>query len=291
MAFAVRDEGDILDLKLSHHLDCGFRHFHIIDHGSTDASSDILAKYVKLNCVSLIQKHRDTPASNSWIDELIQAARARNPNAYLTICDADEFIFPQKDLREFMDGESAYALQRKNCFPDHESLTWSGKDLFSVFRNIVDRGHNTSSLRKRIQLGEPLAEVFDTITVPILFQDLSETPKLFLPLAKIHSLGPGAHKVTAWSDSGQQDLISEDALTIRHYPVRSLTGMRSRAATYQKLFHANPSWPNIWGWQNRYFVHLAHHGQLENEWNRHILPAQMDALEDGAFRIGRLTDN
>ncbi|WP_420010933.1 hypothetical protein [Tateyamaria sp.] len=153
---------------------------------------------------------------------------------------------------------------------------------------MVDQGHDTTPFRLRIQRGEPLGDVFDSIDFPIFFQDLSAAPKLFFPLEKVEELRAGAHHVAAWAQTGGNTLVAEEALTIRHFPLRSLAGLRRRTLSYLKYFKDNPDLPNGWGWQNRYIIHLGAFGQLQNEWNRHILPADLDMLADGPCRITRI---
>ncbi|PWW01546.1 glycosyl transferase family 2 [Hoeflea marina] len=290
MAFAVQDEEDILDQKLRHHLACGFTHFHIIDHGSLDGSLDILADYARQGVVSLIRKQRTEPASDAWIDILLDAARARNASAYFCLCDADEFVFPHRSLASLMDGATIHRLGRTNCFPDTDSNLWPGSDVVARFRNSIEKGFDTRSIRQKIESGAPWGDVVDGLEHPLFFCDISANPKLFFPLGRVRKLSAGAHHVTDYSDDAAQRQVSDDAMHIRHYPMRGIDGLKRRADKYRRLFDESPDLPRTWGWQNRFLVEVAARDGLARFWDRHILPARLAPMDGAEIRVKRLPE-
>jgi len=146
----VRDEADIVELALRHHrplVDA----FAVIDHGSTDGTSEILAALAAEGWPLAITTDPDPPfRQKAMLDALIGRVRASDPFDWALVVDADEFlVVPDRAAFEAL----LTSLPRDRAavieWPTHVPSFDEGVPLASRLartRRVVDPGHAMGKL-------------------------------------------------------------------------------------------------------------------------------------------------
>ena len=312
MAFAVRDEADILQSKLDFHISRGFSHFHIIDHGSVDGSREIIEDYAYAGYATVKTKSRASAATSAWLDELLDSARQRNPDAWMLLSDTDEFLdIPGGEISAYINSSTELEIPRHNVFLDQSSRNWHEEGGISRYRNAIVDAPSRHFIYNALKAGTEPEAVWNSIERPIQFYNLKNLGKVLFPLNIADGLTPGAHRIKrkqsnaranttpqqqgtrqhktltrlralfsrrtrTRQDDARHDCVdtTRHNLRIFHLVFRSLPMLEKRVENYAKLFRDNPELPAHWGAENRYLVHMAERGKLEQVWESHILPAE-----------------
>jgi hypothetical protein len=95
LTLLVRDEGDVLDANLRHHLALGIDHIVVTDHGSTDATPAVLERHRKDGMVSTIREDSDELRQSEWVTRMARLAATEQGADWVINCDADEFWWPR----------------------------------------------------------------------------------------------------------------------------------------------------------------------------------------------------
>src|SRR5690242_1428414 len=90
----VRDEEDILETNIRYHLAQGVDFVLAVDHGSTDATPDILREFESMGV--LHHERDDDPAHDQQrrVNAMIERARTHHAADWVVHTDADEFWWP-----------------------------------------------------------------------------------------------------------------------------------------------------------------------------------------------------
>ena len=94
---AVRDEADVIEQNIRHHLRQGVDSFIITDNGSIDGTREILQHYAATGLVHIIDEPVHDKTQFRWVTNMARQGAREGADWILNI-DADEFWFP-KDRR------------------------------------------------------------------------------------------------------------------------------------------------------------------------------------------------
>jgi hypothetical protein len=94
MTMVVRDEADVLEANLQHHLRQGVDVVLVTDHASQDATSEILERYARAGAVTVLREEADTLDQAPWVSRMARLAAVEHGADWVLNSDADEFWFP-----------------------------------------------------------------------------------------------------------------------------------------------------------------------------------------------------
>ena len=135
MTLLVRDEEDVLGANLRHHLSQGVDHVIVYDHGSTDATPEILAEYVREGVATVTRQDDPGYHQEQWVTEMARAAATEHGADWVVNADADEFFMPAAGtLAELLDAvppdlgkvvvpRNDLVLRPEDGRPFHERMT------------------------------------------------------------------------------------------------------------------------------------------------------------------------
>ncbi len=92
MTLLVRDEEDILEANLRHHLAAGIDEIIVTDNRSTDATPQILADAAALGRVRVLREPGEDYAQSRWVTRMARLAAEEHGADWVLHADADEFI-------------------------------------------------------------------------------------------------------------------------------------------------------------------------------------------------------
>jgi len=95
MTLVVRDEADVLDAHLAFHLNAGVDVVLAVDHGSTDGTSEILARYAREGHVRLFREEGRLNDQGAWVTRLARLAAIEEQVDWILLSDGDEFWWPR----------------------------------------------------------------------------------------------------------------------------------------------------------------------------------------------------
>lgn len=94
MTLLVRDEEDIVERNIEHHLSRGVSHIFATDNLSTDGTTEILLKYQRLGLHTYYREQSHTHDQATWVTRMAQKAHQKLPSSIVFHVDTDEFWWP-----------------------------------------------------------------------------------------------------------------------------------------------------------------------------------------------------
>jgi Glycosyl transferase family 2 len=94
MTLLVRDEQELLATNIEFHLRQGVDFVLVSDHGSTDATAEILAGYVAQGVARVMQVEGEALDQGGWVTRMARVAAVEHEADWVINNDADEFWWP-----------------------------------------------------------------------------------------------------------------------------------------------------------------------------------------------------
>jgi hypothetical protein len=122
LTLLVRDDDDVLDANLRHHLELGVDVVLAVDHASSDGSREILEAYRRDGIVAFTREEGAVLRSGAWRTALARRALAEHGAAWVVNPDPDELLWPLGGslpavLADVPPGVDAVRLSRPDFLP------------------------------------------------------------------------------------------------------------------------------------------------------------------------------
>jgi glycosyltransferase involved in cell wall biosynthesis len=250
MTLLVRDEEDIIEANLRHHLAAGMDEIIVTDNSSVDGTGEILARFAAGGRVTILDEPGDDYSQSAWVTRMARIAAAELGADWVIHGDADEFYAALAGtLRD------ALASVPPDCgvveVPRLNFEPVSGGSGPFYERMIV------RSVRAANPLGQPLpAKVCHRADPEVV-------------------VGQGNHALTGsdWRTSAERPLL------IYHYPMRSYgqfeNKIRLGGAAYARNTRLPPSVGRTWRW----LFDLYEDGRLREWYESRELSAEQIAAQ------------
>jgi hypothetical protein len=241
MTLLVRDEQDILEANLEHHLAAGVDQFVVTDHRSTDATSEILERYRRLRVLESTREESPAYLQATWVTRMARRAHALGAT-WVINADADEFWWPRDaSLRDGLMsvpyGQDVIVARRYDFPPV--------PDESGAFHDRMD----LRELRSRNLLGQPLP------------------PKVAHRAHQQIVVAQGNHSVSA---PGLGRACDDGRVEIMHFPMRTFAQFERKIVNGGSAYEA-PESPPIVGGTWRYAYREWRMGRLRDLYGQHVL--------------------
>lgn len=261
MTMVVRDEEDILEKNIEHHLGAGVDKIIVMDNGSIDGTVDILDKYQRKGVLDYeINKERNFP-QGVWMSQLMNKATGKYRADFVINSDADEFWVPRYfNLKTMVLADSDF-------------------DVISVaVRNYlpIDRDET-----KSFEFGDFLYYVSKTIPIPSLEERkvedlwLYEYARKLITSSKITEIGYGND--TAISGDNLKKILTNN-IVIHHFPIRSWNNFERKVIMGGENLISNPNKDPTISWQRRRWYQIYLDGNLKDEYRKLTMVDRFDEL-------------
>lgn len=216
MTLVVRDEDDVLEANLDYHLGQGVDFVIVTDHGSSDATPEILRRYEAKGVLHVIREEGVEHHQARRVTRMARLAADRFGADWVFHNDADEFWWPQVgSLRDVLEAiPPAYGqlrVPRRNFLP-----VPPGPEPFYERMSVRED-------ESRNGLGEPLEG-------KIAHRAVADA-----------TVAPGCHSV---SGAGLEPALDVEVVEIMHFPIRSFAQFERKVVTiglgYESLPDRSP---------------------------------------------------
>ncbi len=140
LTLLVRDEEDVLEANLAHHLSIGVDHVIVTDHRSTDGTPELLARLASDDArLTVLREDSSELRQSDWVTRMARLAATELRADWVINADADEFWWPREG-------------------PLHEVLAAVPSRfgaLRGLWRNFVPRPDDGRSFFERMTLRRP----------------------------------------------------------------------------------------------------------------------------------------
>ncbi len=243
MTLLVRDEQDIVGSNISYHLEQGVDQVIATDHGSTDATTDILREYERQGYLRYIHEASEQYRQSEWVTRMARLAVTDHGADWVINNDADEFWWPKEgDLKSSLSRIPPQAgtvrVVRSNFRPRPGVTEWSAEAM----------------------------TVRETRSLNVMDRPLP--PKVCHRGVSDVKTGPGNHTVAG---PGLDDRHEGSPILVFHFPMRTYEQFERRIVDGAEAYLRTPNIaPNVGrGRRTLYGAYRA--GLLRNHWDRYVM--------------------
>lgn len=271
MTLLVRDEEDILEANICHHLNQGVDWIRVTDNGSVDGTVEILEKYKRMKYLDYTIESKHTYEQDKWVSRMAKL-EIENGADYLIHSDADELWTAGRDA------------SLKTLIGQVDSVGYVNviNYLPPPTKTILDFNFDNFKYIVSCPLKYP-DSLYDMKSSKFLLYEYS--PKV-VTSNKFCKISYGNHFVKDVEMSEKQILRN---LFIHHFPIRSYAHFEKKVINGGSSYEKNPLGdPNIgWHWKAWYVLYKK--GELKKEYDRLCLKTNLLKLVDsGVVRESRV---
>jgi hypothetical protein len=204
MTLLVRDEADVVDAQIAHHLHAGVDFVIATDNRSADGTTEILERYAAEGRLHLIRELGDDLRQSEWVTRMAGLAATDFGADWVINADADEFWWPEGDsLTDVL-----------AAVPSHFGV------VRAAWRNFVPRPEGANFFAERMIVRHCAPSFHD--------HPLSTHFKSAHRGARDVRIGRGNHEAFAHN---LRPVLGWYPFEILHFPVRSLEHCRLKYVT------------------------------------------------------------
>jgi len=259
MTLLLRNEDDIVQRNIEHHLNQGVDFIVATDNSSTDNTRHILETYEKKGLLHIIDEPSLDYAQSTWVNRMANWAYENIGQCFIFHADADEFWFSRTDNLK-------NELFR---YPLIDCLDVNIKNVLLAF----DEFDELFPQHAHYCVENPL-------TVGIIQEQSKEKslylfpypPKVFyrandhMPQVKM-----GNHELEF---KNQYSRTCSKDIYVYHFPIRGYEQFKRKVIEGGSAILSNPNLPEGFGWHWRRWYKAYEQGGLQDEYRRHVLNSQ-----------------
>jgi hypothetical protein len=201
LTLLVRDEADVLEANLLHHLDLGVAHVVATDHRSTDGTTEILRRFERDGVLTLLHEESDELRQSDWVTGMARLAATDLEADWVVNADADELWWPR-------DGALTEVLA---AVPGRYGA------LRGLWRNFVPRPDDDRPFYERMTVRRrPSADLTDPFHAQVKVVHRAH-PDVVVTQGNHDALGPPLPLVREWLP-----------FEVLHFPVRAQAQARRK---------------------------------------------------------------
>jgi hypothetical protein len=241
LTLAARDEEEIIEANLDHHLAHGVDFVIVTDNGSVDGTRAILQRYERAGCLRLLDEPVHDRAQHRWVTRMARLAATEHGADWIINSDVDEFW-----------------------------VAAGAGDLHDVLAAVPDDTGAISASRfnfvARPQDGRPFHERL-TVRHATSVNELGQVlhPKLAHRADADIVVRQGNHEIES---RRLGPVVADGSLEILHFPQLSWERFDQRVTQGGEAYESNPDLPPGAGLRYRTWYALQKEGRLRAEWDR-----------------------
>ncbi len=213
LTLLVRDEADVIEANLVHHLALGVDHVIVTDHRSSDGTTEILERFAGEGGVTLIREESEELRQSDWVTRMARVAATEHGADWVVNGDADEFWWPR-------DGSLRDVL---SAVPERFGA------LRGLWRNFVPRPDDGRPFHERMTIRRrPAADLTDPFHAQVKVVHRAH-PEVVVTQGNHDALGPPLPLIREWLP-----------FEVLHFPLRSAEQARRKFRVARTAGLASP---------------------------------------------------
>jgi glycosyltransferase involved in cell wall biosynthesis len=261
----VRNEFDVIEFCIEHHLAQGLDYIFVCDNGSTDGTLEYLQNKSNNDSRVVLYEEPGDYHQQKIINHLSNLAY-QNGCEWVVPFDADEIWFSKETLKESLSKikEASVKVLLKDFIQSSDIINPKIDTYLSINWRLPDG-----------------LEKLDLQNITNGTRSMIESPSFYKYIVKTSpelNIFPGAHGFT-----GQDSEYYEGPEFIAyHMPIRSYKALQSKAEHGQRLIDAG--YPEWHGWHVQRYAKIDSSGLLMDEWKRNSQVEGKLTRQDGSVR-------
>jgi hypothetical protein len=244
----VRNEADVVQLSVLHHLAIGCDNVFVVDNGSTDGTMSVLRRLA--HAYPVLWTRDEGPYRQSEVMTALAQDAARDGAEWVVPFDADEFWWVRGgSLRGALESRSSEALRASVVnFVQRRTQHRSSSDAVARMTYRATATGTKESARELVEAEE------------IGFIEIVYPPKHVARASATLEIATGNHGLSGLSGPAEE---ANDILCL-HAPLRSREGLFLKAATSPRVCEQYPHPGEMW--QTKRWGRFAERHRLDEEW-------------------------